>query len=258
MEQHAEELTTHCRFCGSSLAKQRVTYSCQDHTESVMKAFGINVRTDQESVHPPRFCHKCFCSLRRSPAHFHLFKWVPHSEPTCAVRTRTIYDHLNSLKRPGRPKKAKNRGRPASNSKILLHKAISNSAHTSNTNPKEYVFYTTSPVARKDIECPLCCNVLCEPVQLDCGEIVCSGCCHQWVEAASQPSCPCCYRGHPFTPASIRQAPSIITTVLDSVIITCNKCNHNLQAGEHLRHLDMQWMCREYTPPLTFTGRERE
>lgn len=71
-------------------------------------------------------------------------------------------------------------------------------------------------MARKDIECPLCCNVLCEPVQLDCGEIVCSGCCHQWVEAASQPSCPCCYRGHPFTPASIRQAPSIITTVLDS------------------------------------------
>lgn len=87
MEGHFKELATHCRLCGLSLAKQRVTYSCKDHTESLNRAFGIHVQSDQESVHPPRFCQRCFCSTRRSSAQ-QLFKWVPHSKPTCAVRTR--------------------------------------------------------------------------------------------------------------------------------------------------------------------------
>ncbi len=140
----------------------------------------------------------------------------------------------------------------------MLHRAISQSAPPSNTNPiyiKEFHFDNNSPLTRKDIECPLCTNVLCQPLQMDCGAIVCSGCCHQWVEVASQPSCPCCYSGHPFTPASIRPAPTLIMTVLDSLMITCSKCNNSLQAGQHIRHLESG--CKDLLTPSSTLSESR-
>lgn len=123
---------------------------------------------------------------------------------------------------------------------MLIHKAITNCTRTLSINPtyiKDYIF-DNSPVPRKDIECPLCSDVLCQPVQFDCGAMVCSSCCHQWVAAATQPSCPCCYKGHPYCPASIRPAPDMVMSVLDSLNIICSKCNGKLQAGEQRRHLD--------------------
>ena len=82
-----------------------------------------------------------------------------------------ICDHFSSLKRKGRPKKNYH------HSKMLMHKTISNCTPTSCTNPtyiKEYIFDMNAPLPRKDIECPICCDVLHQPVQLDCGALVCS------------------------------------------------------------------------------------
>lgn len=87
-QQHNEELQTHCRLCGVSVVKQRVTYSCKDHTENLMKA-GIDTGDDEECVHPPKFCHKCYCKMRRL-ASLCPFQWLRHTHPTCAVRTTTI------------------------------------------------------------------------------------------------------------------------------------------------------------------------
>ena len=163
-----------------------------------------------------------------------------------------ICDHFSSLKRKGRPKKNYH------HSKMLMHKTISNCTPTSCTNPtyiKEYIFDMNAPLPRKDIECPICCDVLHQPVQLDCGALVCSNCCHQWVESSTEPSCPCCYNGHPFNPNSIRQAPDMVISVLNNLVITCNKCNGNLQAGQHGRHLDSG--CSECVIPSTSQREER-
>jgi hypothetical protein len=84
--QHYDELKTHCRLCGVSVAKQRVTYSCKDHTESLIKAFGIDTRNDEVSVHPVKFCQKCYCKMRRS-ASLTPFQWFQHTHPICPVRT---------------------------------------------------------------------------------------------------------------------------------------------------------------------------
>lgn len=147
----------------------------------------------------------------------------------CKAIELQICNHFSSLKRKGRPKKANH------HNTMLLHKAITGCTPTPSTIPKHI---KDSPLPRKDIECPICCNVLCQPIQLDCGAIVCSSCCHQWVETATQPSCPCCHKGHPFSPASIRPAPDMVMSVLESLIITCSKCNSKLQSGQHRRHLE--------------------
>ena len=160
--------------------------------------------------------------------------------------TFQICDHFNDLKRKGRPRKQANH-----HAKMLLHRAITNSTPPPSTNPTYIKEYINTP-PRSSIECPLCCDVLSQPVQLDCCEIVCSSCCHHWIEAALQPSCPCCY-----SLLTVKPAPSNILTLLDSLIVTCTKCNHNVKAGQHVQHLDSG--CSEciLTPSPTQTEKTR-
>lgn len=88
-EFHSSELLVHCRVCGDSLVKQRVTYPCIDHQDSLYRAFGINGRVDQPHTHPQRFCNRCLVAMKRMSLTTSLvpFKWEPHStESACRVR----------------------------------------------------------------------------------------------------------------------------------------------------------------------------
>lgn len=88
---HKKGLLGHCRLCGESLAKERVTYSSLDHIDLLHQALGIDVRQDQDGLHPPRFCNRCYVALARkaSITSLALFEWLAHSEPACRVYVRT-------------------------------------------------------------------------------------------------------------------------------------------------------------------------
>ena len=70
---HAAGLHKLCRVCGDSLARAfRVQHRCAEekHTKNLMKVFGIDVSTDDPSIHPESFCHKCqnviYVALKRA------------------------------------------------------------------------------------------------------------------------------------------------------------------------------------------------
>ncbi len=86
---HSRELLEHCRVCGDSVLKQR-THTCTAHLDQLYRAFRIDVRDDQQHIHPPRFCHRCYSSMTRVSLSttLNLFQWAPHSDPECRVRQR--------------------------------------------------------------------------------------------------------------------------------------------------------------------------
>lgn len=85
---HSEELLKHCRVCGGSMVKQRVSYNTIEKADLLYKTHGIDTRGDQPDVHPTRFCIKCHASMLRYTLTTSVisFKWTPHSDPECRVR----------------------------------------------------------------------------------------------------------------------------------------------------------------------------
>ncbi len=91
-EFHSSEVLEHCRVCGDSLVKQRVTYPCKAHQGSLLHAFTIDVRADQQDTHPPRFCNRCFAKVKKNSLTSSLapFEWTPHTDSGCTVRIQKI------------------------------------------------------------------------------------------------------------------------------------------------------------------------
>ena len=86
-------------------------------------------------------------------------------------------------------KKADLRGRPPpKNSPAdmirVIHSLTSSKAHT--TPP-----LTTPPIT--EIACIICLGWLLRPLELSCGNLVCSECCCMWIRIGDTTSCPCCY-----------------------------------------------------------------
>ena len=92
MEVHTELLTKHCRVCGKRLSKAKsrsTSYSCSEHQDTLQTCFGIDLSLDTASVHPLRFCNRCYMITRRMvanrernmPYHHAVvpMKWTPHA-----------------------------------------------------------------------------------------------------------------------------------------------------------------------------------
>ena len=118
---HAAGLHKLCRVCGDSLARAfRVQHRCAEekHTKNLMKVFGIDVSTDDPSIHPESFCHKCqnviYVAVKRAdegreytPRVILFDRWVEHSADGCSV-----CQHISKVQRGGSKKKVK-AGHPA-------------------------------------------------------------------------------------------------------------------------------------------------
>lgn len=94
-----------------------------------------------------------------------------------------------------------------------------------------------SPIRRGDLECPVCCRILTQPVHLQCDNVMCASCCRQWVQISSSLSCPCCHGDHPFSPDSIHTPSRVLLNHLENLILTCTKCGSMVRAGDHSSHL---------------------
>ncbi len=126
---------------------------------------------------------------------------------------------------------------------VHVLKAIATAAPATAINPLyigEYVFPPNSTL-KTDLECPVCCDILHQPIQLSCSNVVCATCCKQWVESAVALSCPCCYNDHTFT---INPPPSVLINLLGNQLITCSKCSKVVKAKEHTMHISSA--CKEY------------
>lgn len=93
-EFHQSELLVHCRVCGDSLVKERVTYQCLAHQDSLYNVFGLDRTADQPHIHPQRFCNRCYVAVKRKRKSLNtsiiLFNWEPHCEAACRVRVLII------------------------------------------------------------------------------------------------------------------------------------------------------------------------
>ncbi len=110
MEHHLHCLEEQCRVCGGLLSGQRVSYECDKYSLKMLK---VDTSNDDNDIHPKKFCHKCYCCLKRveqntgTEINIQLAEWATHTNncDTCQRQHKKF--------KGGRPPKAK-RGRQKS------------------------------------------------------------------------------------------------------------------------------------------------
>eukprot|EP00731_Ephydatia_muelleri_P003407 Em0001g3407a len=63
----------------------------------------------------------------------------------------------------------------------------------------------------KELKCAVCSNILSQPLELQCGALVCTKCFQEWMAASGAVNCPCCSEGGPLVSSHVRPAPGIYT-----------------------------------------------
>ena len=59
------------------------------------------------------------------------------------------------------------------------------------------------------LQCTICADILCQPIELSCGSLVCSQCCCKWLQFSQKLDCPCCY-SHQLSTETIKTPNSVI------------------------------------------------
>ena len=86
------------------------------------------------------------------------------------------------------------------------------------------------------LTCPVCLEILSQPVQLPCQSLVCASCVTRWLTVSASSQCPCCFSNISLDPGSINPAPSLILQLLRDVLVdcpTCKVCVMSRSFGEH-------------------------
>ena len=100
MEFHQEQLNKCCRVCGKRLLKakgkmgQSHIFQCSENATVLLEVFGIEVSSDNSTIHPQQFCLSCNSVARRRMTAIgkgqayrgrqEVFNWLAHEED-CAV-----------------------------------------------------------------------------------------------------------------------------------------------------------------------------
>ena len=95
MEYHESQVKRACRVCGCRLCKPKGRdrkYLVTEHKGDLARVFDIEVSQDEDTIHPPFFCHSCRVFMRTwgarpksAPAVGRVFAWEKHSGPHCMV-----------------------------------------------------------------------------------------------------------------------------------------------------------------------------
>ena len=114
-EEHSEALGALCRVCAKPVNRYRDRYLCCEYTEILKEVFLIEVSNDDDVIHPVQFCHCCYMTIQRAVVAQCTFihtvsvyrQWDQHKDSECST-----CDHMQEIKKGGRPKKRKRIGRP--------------------------------------------------------------------------------------------------------------------------------------------------
>lgn len=99
--------------------------------------------------------------------------------------------------------------------------------------------------------CPICVAILDRPLQLPCGAVVCLTCCCKWIQYSPTLACPCCY-GHQLERSTTLQPPSLVTSLLESLLVHCTKkCGKLVKLREYKLHLNTK--CKSHYDQLAYS-----
>lgn len=192
-----------CRVCGRSVVSRSVKtkYRYEDYQDDLHTVFGVETHLDNPHIHPQYFCHACKTIVVKTPSQpfQHLTipytGWCDHMDDSCDVCT-----HQNTIKRGGRPKKTKRTpGRPPNISTKYCTEHIRGIATPPLTHHGDEVNICSIHQAAltSELQCSLCNNILCSPVELvTCGSVVCAECLCNKIREQSSLECPCCHGSH--------------------------------------------------------------
>ena len=76
------------------------------------------------------------------------------------------------------------------------------------------------------LQCLICLELLCQPLELPCRALVCTTCMVRWFEvfSCSNVKCPCCFVDAPLLSSALKPAPPIIMVLLQDIHIECSSC----------------------------------
>ena len=150
---------------------------------------------------------------------------------------------FESLQKGGRPKKVQHTtGRPRNDSprNCIKHiRAIAPPAIVSAVHSKPTVCEEHQPVNHKELQCPICYNLLQCPVELvDCRTVVCAECCCKWLRQNTNINCPHCYSDHLSDFSTLRPASSLLLGLLASLCVICVECKSHMRLDTYSEHVD--------------------
>ena len=86
------------------------------------------------------------------------------------------------------------------------------------------------------LQCPLCLEILSQPIELPCSVLACAECVIEWLKVSGTVLCPCCYSAVPMASASLRPASDLIILLLNDVLVHCPSCGRNMRTGAFVGH----------------------
>ena len=131
-------------------------------------------------------------------------------------------------------KVSKHQGRPRGAGPSVLIDHIKSIAPRTSPLPQPSETQTLSAIDH--LKCPVCLEILSQPVQLPCQSLVCASCVTGWLTVSASSQCPCCFSDTALDPGSINPAPSLILQLLGDVLVdcpTCKVCVKSRSFGEH-------------------------
>ena len=92
-----------------------------------------------------------------------------------------------------------------------------------------------------ELKCAVSSNILSQPLELQCGTLVCTKCLWEWTAASGAVNCSCCSEGGPLVSSHVRPAPGVILLLLSDVLVHCTDCSRDVKAGDY-HHLHLSWL----------------
>ena len=98
-EFHYTQLPKHCRVCGKHCSSRESKYSVREHTSDLLPVYGVLAEKYDPAIHPPEFCHACYCKMKRetprgTPTMSRAHIWNKHTPENCLVRK---YNHVYTV-----------------------------------------------------------------------------------------------------------------------------------------------------------------
>ncbi|XP_064169470.1 V(D)J recombination-activating protein 1 [Anguilla rostrata] len=287
IDTHMNHLRSLCRLCGlawvkakggpehevqgvldeaSRMSLRRMGCKATSWPEVLLKVFKVDVGGDQETVHPPFFCHRCwkaairgggFCCFSRT----RVPQWHPHSAhcPLCHPKKASFkqrgrkrcrspraaphpakrakadpQDRGGGARRPGCERAPGGRAwRQPGLQRALWVKNITRcrSVHLSakllqDPLPSDFL---------RAVTCQVCDHLLAEPVQAPCGHLFCRTCILKYGRALG-PRCPAC--ALPCPPAELAPPAKAFLEVLRGLRLRCPRqdCEEGVRLDAYGAH----------------------
>ncbi|XP_017555498.2 V(D)J recombination-activating protein 1 [Pygocentrus nattereri] len=273
IDTHMNHLRSLCRLCGvilrkakgpehevqgnlddsSKCALRRMGCKASSWSEVILKVFKVDVSGDMETIHPSRFCHRCwtvamrgggFCSFTRTRVPV----WKPHTSHCLLCFPKRLI-----LQRRGRK-----RSKPLRNAHCLPKRTKRDSStptggnrvwRQTTDNPEAFGLRAwVKPAAQKTlwvknitrcqkdhlsyrllpgdlpkdfvngVTCQVCEHLLSDPVQSPCLHLFCRTCIQKYSKSLG-PQCPSC--GILFNPCDLTSPAKAFLSVLNSLPLVC-------------------------------------